>query len=254
MATKEIFEEIFELDLDWDFLNHLVLHNSWSTIKAEVITSVLLEDEYATKVFDWQNNHAAKYGKIATASVLEDQFDDLTIGEPLTAIEDLLIRLRERYLRNNGRDAIKAVASVYKEEPLETGSAMIKAGRDLLAITQTRGESWGTGDTDRSILEYHKNVVKGMGPSFGFKELDDFFFGQRGLTFWLGSPKSMKSWFATNAVLQNIMDGNYVELYALELPAYEAQMRVRCMAANIPWWKFIKCNLSSEDLERLEQS
>lgn len=250
----ETIEEIVALDLDWDFLNHLVLRDSWATIKAESVTSELLEDEYAIKVFNWQNKHAREHGSPATGSVLEDQFDDLALEPPLTAIGDLLIRLRERYLKNHGRDAIRAAADVYKKEPLELGPALIKAGRELATITQSRGESWGTGDTERSILEYHKGVVRGVGPSFGFPELDDFFHGQRGLTFHLGSPKSGKSWLGVKALVNNIALGNYTEMYALELPAYEAQMRARCMVADIPWWKFIKSALEPEDLEKLRET
>ncbi len=246
--------DIVELDLDWDFLSHLALRDSWIEIRAEQISSDLLEDEYARKIFAWQSAHAREHGHPATASVLEAQFEDLTIEEPLTAIGDLVTRLRERYVRNNGKDALRSLASIYKSDPLETGPAMIKAGRELVALTATRGEVWGSGDTDRSILEYHKGVVKGMGPSFGFQELDDFFYGQRGLTFWLGAPKAGKSWLAINAVLRNIILGNYVELHALELPAYEAQMRVRCMAANIPWWKFVKCALDEDNLTKLRET
>lgn len=250
----ETMEEIVALDLDWDFLNHLVLRDSWTEIKAEGVTDVLLEDEYAIRVFAWQNKHAREHGQPATGSVLEDQFEDLALEPPLTAIGDLIVRLRERYLKNYGRNIIRGAADVYKKEPLELGPAMVKAGRELIAITQTRGETWGTGDTDRSILEYHKSVVKGVGPSFGFPELDDFFNGQRGLTFQLGSPKSGKSWLGVKALVRNVMLGNYTEMFALELPAYEAQMRVRCMVAEIPWWKFIKCNLEKEDLEKLHET
>ncbi len=246
--------EIVELDLDWDFLMHLVLRDSWAEIKAEGVTDELLEDDFARQIFAWQNAHVRNYGRPASGSVLEDQFEDLTIDEPLTTIGDLIIRLRERYMRNSGKEKIRELGRVFKSEPLDTGPAMIAAGRDLVALTQRRGETWGTGDTDRSILEYHKTVLKGMGPSFGFKELDDYLHGQRGLTFWLGSPKSGKSWLGVNALVENVMQGQYVEMHALELPAYEAQMRVRCMVANIPWWKFVKGALDEEDLDKLEDT
>ncbi len=247
-------ESILDLDIDWDFLNHLAIPDSWATLKSEAFSSELLEDEYAIRIYDWQNAHAREHALPAKGSVLEDQFDDLVLEAPQTAIGDLLIRLRARYLKNYGRDAIRGIGAIYKDDPLETGPAMIRKGRELVALTQGRGESWGTGDTDRSILEYHKTVTKGMGPSFGFKELDDHFFGERGLTFSLGSPKVGKSWLATKAVVQNILEGNYTELYALELPAYEAQMRVRCMVADIPWWKFIRCQFDEQDLAKLTET
>lgn len=246
--------DIVELDLDWDLLNHLAIRDSWVAIKAEQLSSNLIVDEYAQKVFEWQNHHARNHGQPANGSVLEDQFDDLALETPLTVIDDLIVRLRERYLKNHGREYLREAGKAWKEDPLTLGPEMIKAGRELMSITTSRGETWGTGDTDRAILEYHRNVIKGVGPSFGFKEIDNHLHGQRGLSFQLGSPKSGKSWLATNAVVGNILEGNYVELYALELPAYEAHMRVRCMVADIPWWKFIKCILDEEDLDKLRET
>jgi len=43
-------------------------------------------------------------------------------------------------------------------------------------------------------------------------------------------------------------------LYSLELPANESDMRLRCMAANVPYWKYLKNCLMPEDRKALEDA
>lgn len=254
MATmaEELSTEIYELDLDWDLVQHIALPDSFDTLRIEGLSPSLIEDEYVRGVWEWAVDHYHEHRQQATASVLEAQFDEIAIDKPLTAVGDLLDRLRYRYVKNYGRDVIKTVAASYKEEPLSLATEMSKAARELSELISKRGEVWGTGDTDRSILEYHKHVTKGVGPSYGFEEVDQHFHGQRGVTFWLAPPKGMKSWIgAVNVAVENIMQGRAVFVYSLELPAFETNMRIRCMAADVPWWKFVKGQMDPEDLEHM---
>lgn len=244
--------EIYELDLDWDLANHLANQESFAYLRAETFSRELIEDEYIEKVWDWATDHYREHGQPASASVLEDQFDDLALDKPLTAIGDLVQRLRERYVRNTGRDKIKEIGTVWKTDPLATSKALLDAGRELAKLTAARGEAWGTGDHDRSILEYHRKVAKGPGPSLGFDQLDDYFMGQNGVTFWLGAPKSMKTWTGpVKGIVENVRAGREVYAYSLELPAYELNMRVRCMAADVPWWRFLKNKMEDEHIAAL---
>jgi hypothetical protein len=244
--------EIYELDLDWDLANHLANPESYAYLRAESIGPDHIEDEYIENVWNWASKHYREHKQPPTASVLEAQFDDLALGAPLTAVGDLVQRLRERYVRNYGREAIKAVGEVWRGDPLSTSQALMEAGRELARVTAERGESWGSGDHDRSILEYHRKVAKGPGPSLGFVELDDYFMGQIGVTFWLGAPKSMKTWTGpVKGIIENVRAGREVHAYSLELPPYELNMRVRCMAADVPWWRFLKNKLEEDHIERL---
>lgn len=255
MATSE--PEIYALDLDWDLVNHLAIPDNFATLRAEAegILGDLIEDEYVGKVYNWALKHYRDNGESATGSVLEDEFDEVTIDRPLTAPRDLVHRLRERYVKNYGRDALRAVGEVWKADPLETAHALLSAGRELARLTVSRGEAWGSGDVDRSIHEYYRKVAKGPGPSLGFEELDDYFFGMHGVTIWLGPPKSMKTWLASvNCAIANIAAGRDVWIYSLELPAYEMNMRIRCMAANVPWWRFFKNRLEEEHIEALKKA
>lgn len=254
--------EIFALDLDEEVTCHLAISNSVHTMRAEQVSSSLLMDPLAKAVFEWQMEHYRSHGAPATASVLEDQFDgtnadglpELVIVEPQTAIGDLIVRLRERYMRNEGKSAIKRLGEVAVEDPLETAREMLKEGRRLADLISKRGEIYGTGDFDRAMMEYHRQAALGAGPSIGFQEVDEHFNGMMGVTFLIAAPKTYKSWFTINAAIQNVMQGKMTYLYSLELPAFESYMRLACMAANLPYWKHLKKCLLPQDERILKQA
>lgn len=246
--------EIFTLDLDYDFLAHLADEASVLAIRKEAIAPELVEDEEVREVFEWQFQHLREHGKPATGTVLEAEFPNITINEPQTVIDDLLRRLRERYGRNTGQELITELAHIAVDEPTVLGQEMLKHGRKLTTLLTAKGESVGTGDFDAAMERYDRLVQRGRGPSFGFSELDEHFYGQLGLTFLVGAPKSYKSWFTINAVVENILDGKFPFLYSLELPAEETDMRLRCMIAGVPYWKYLKRGLLAEDREKLREA
>lgn len=246
--------EVYALDLDWDLVQHLARPESVSYLRAEQVGAPLIEDAMAKEVFAFQMNHVKEHGNPASASVLEDEFNEVSITKPLTAIGDLVDRLRERYMRNQGRAIIKNIAVLANDDPLAVAKEMMKEGRRLADLTGRRGEIFGTGDYDRALAEYNKKVLQGRGPSLGFKELDDHFNGIQGVTFLLAPPKTYKSWGTINAVVENVIQGGFPYLYSLELPADESDFRLRAMAANIPYWKYVKRCMTPEDINRLEEA
>jgi len=244
-------EEIFALDLDWDLIQHLAIAESVMALQGERVTEKLIEDEVARRVLIFQTEHVREYGTAATPSVLEDEFPEIEIGVPQTVIGDLIVRLRERYMRNHGRGIIKRLALIANDEPAAVGDEMMRRGRELVELTAKRGEVFTADDVDRAMSGYHKRARLGQGPSIGYKELDEHFYGLKGVTFLLAAPKTYKSWFTINAVLENAIRGQNPYLYSLELPADEADFRLRCMAANIPYWKYIKNCLTPDEENRI---
>lgn len=228
-------------------------------MRAEQVSSSLLMDPLAREAFDWQMNHYRTHGQSATPSVLEDQFDgtngdglpELVMQTPQTAVGDLIVRLRERYMRNEGRSALKRVGQIAVDEPLETAREMLKEGRRLADLISKRGEIYGTGDFDRAMMEYDRQAALGPGPSIGFEEVDTHFNGMTGVTFLIAAPKTYKSWYTINGVIENVLQGRTPYLYSLELPAYESYMRMACMAANVPYWKHLKKCLLPQDKKNL---
>jgi replicative DNA helicase len=239
------------LDLDWDLINHLPLPESVDRLRAERVRVDLIEDDYTVQVYEWVMAFVRKHGSTPTAAVLEDQFEDLGLEPPQTVIDDLIGRLRLRYVKNQGREALDTLVEEYTTRPDELIGKMAEVTRELEDHVRPRGDLYSVDDVDRMLAQYDRDQARGRGASFGYEELDDHFHGQRGVTFMLGPPKSMKSWFTTRAVIANVAEGRRCAFFSLELPAFEADARIRCMAAGIPWWKYLKGALSKNDREVL---
>jgi hypothetical protein len=245
---------VYALDLDWDLVNHLADPDSVEYLRTEYIQPEVIEDPQMRAVFEWQMDHLRQHGVAATASVLEAEFDYINIDQPQTVIADLVQRLRERYGRNEGQEVVRELAKVAVNNPADIGKELISAGRKFALMLTPKGEAYGEDDFKRAMKEYDRLVTIGRGPSLGFDDLDDYFYGQLGLTFLVGAPKSMKSWFTIKAFYENIMMGKRPWLYSLELPAFESDMRLRCMAAKVPYWKFTKRQLTTRDRQDLEEA
>ena len=250
MSTTSSF-----LDLDEEIFYHLGNPESIGYIQAEQFDSALIQDVAIRGIFDWQMNYIRDYGRSATPAVIHDEFG-VEIAEPETVIGDLINRMRERYIRTYGRDVIRNIAEIANTEPLAVSKEMLKAGRDLADLTLKRGEVFGSGDYHRAMAMYDKRALKGRGPSLGFREVDDHFNGMQGVTFLIAAPKTYKSWMTIKMVLNNITteDDHFPYLYSLELPANESDMRLRCMAANVPYWKYLKNCLMPEDRKAIEDA
>jgi hypothetical protein len=242
------------LDLDWDAIQHLAVPESVDVLLAERLGVELLEDPLAIRVFEWQMNHVREHGKPATASVLEHQFNEVTTSEPQTTVGDLIQRLRDRYGRNKAQEVLERIATKSLKAPSELPKELISEGRKLQGLLSARGQAYTQEDYERAIKGYHTRKARGRGPSLGFTELDEHFYGQLGLTFLVGAPKSGKSWFTIKAVHANIMDDKLPYLFSLELPAEETDWRLRCMAAQVPYWKYIQGKLGQDELKQIQEA
>jgi hypothetical protein len=172
----------------------------------------------------------------------------------LTSPGDLMDRLRERFIRNEARVQMGRLGEAYKENPAKVPDLMLKIGRELQGRLGNRGEAYGTGDFERAKGRYDQQVLAGPGASFGWRELDNHFYGMRGLTFLIASPKSYKSWVTVHSAVANIQAGKCVWLYSLELPADESYWRVACLTAGIPYWRYLRHSLGPTEVETLREA
>lgn len=245
--------EVYNVDYDKELLAHLTDAESWNQLRAEGFKREFIEDEFIQEVYDWQARHAREYKVPATASVLSDQFD-IDFADPLTVVGDLVDRMRERYMKNNGREALKGIGLAFKADPLSVPQLLSKEGRRLQNLLGKRGEMFGTGDADRALHLYTQKAQKGPGSSLGFPEVDAHHYGQQGLTFMIAPPKSFKSWNIVEVAIANVLKGKHVRLDSLELPAEETDMRIRCRVANIPWWHYVRRCLTREEEARISEA
>lgn len=240
------------LDLDSELINHTTDDDAMRELMGRGISIDLLNDPDLQDILDFQIKHYRDNSKPATVAVLDEQFE-YEWSEPQTALNDLLERLRTRYVKNKGFDKIEQAAREALDNPLELPTKLIRYGQDLRELVDDRGEVYGRGDFHRVLHDYDMQVAAGRGPSFGFDEVDDHFYGMRGLNFTIGPPKSWKSWMEIRAALANILANKSVYLYSLELPAKETTMRLHCMMANIPYWKYLKNAISENDRRYLKE-
>jgi hypothetical protein len=243
--------EIFDLDLDEELLSHLAVAESVHELRAERLSPSMVEDDEIRHMYEWQMAHFREHGKPATATVLAEQFD-VSFLAPETAIGDLMHRLRERYVTNHAREEMGKVATAYKEDPMLVAPTMIKVGQELARLVLPQGHAFGTGDLDRVLDLYDKRALQGPGASLGFEELDEYYYGMRGVVMCMAPPKGKKSWFTVKSFLENILQGRRAYHYSLELPPEETNERLYAMAANLPPWKFIKGALTQEDRKLLK--
>lgn len=248
-------EPVYQLNLDEEIIAHLPDPEAWLVINAEGIDPVIIEDTEVRAMFVWQRNHLREHGVPATATVLADEFD-LDFAEPETQIGDLLDRLRNRYAENEWRGAVEDIIKAQKQTE---GSAafpqlLLQKGRELSTLLTKRGEMYTSRDIDRTINRYHKKVLQGPGASLGFEDLDNYFYGMRGVNFVIAPPKTMKSWIMCKMVAENAIAGNNPWLFSLELPADETDTRIRCLLSDVPFWKYIRNILDESELERWREA
>jgi hypothetical protein len=246
-------EPIYALDLDEELLAHLPDPDAWVTLQGEGFTAELIEDQEIAQIFTWQQAYKREYGQLATATVLAEEFD-IDFEPPQTVIGDLLDRIRLRYMKNGGRNALRDLINQAKgEDPLQVPQLLLQKGRELSALLSKRGDVFGTGDFERSIRRYDIMAEAGPGASFGYKELDENYNGMRGVSFLIAYKKMYKSWMMIQSVLSNVEQGRCAWLYSLELPAEETDMRLRYLAAGIPWWRYVHGKLTIGDRKALAE-
>lgn len=230
-----------------ELLGHLPDQESWNVLRAEGFRPELIVDENIREIYEWAYDYTREYKEPPTEARLDEEFEGENFEEVDTPIGDLIELIRERYRKNQQRERLKKLGKLQNEDPSKVPQMMLTEGKNLAELLSRRGESYGNGDFDRMLKGYLDRSTKGPGPSLAFKEIDDFCYGQRGVTIYLGPPKTMKSWMLVKGALENIGEGNYPWLYSLELPAEETIARLMCMISKIPWRKYYRNELTIEE-------
>lgn len=246
-------EVLFALDLDEEVLAWIADPDGWYQLADEGLSEALIYDDEIADIYIWQRNHVREEGKPATAVALANKFD-LDFNAPETTVSDLMERLRERFLNQEARESLKEIGRKFTVDPGQIPKVLVQEGRRLSKILVPKGEAFGSGDYEQVAHIYHEKVLKGAGAKFGYEELDNYFFGQTGLTFWIGAPKSMKSWQMIKGLDANVKAGENAWLYSLELPAAETNWRLYCLLADVPWWHYTRNAMTKEDLSRCKEA
>lgn len=242
-----------KLDLDLEIANHLAKPDSVQQFQVSRFSAQLIQDQVVAQAFDWQMEYFREHGQFAPKAVLEQKFD-FELQEPQTAIGYLLEETRLRFMRSQAKRSAKSVSETAQANPGAIAEQMLSEGRKLARIGGVRTEASGSGYFDHDLEKYRRDILNGQGkgPSLGFEAVDDHFWGQRDVTFVLGPPKGLKSWFVVNAMLANIRAGQFPYLYSLELNAQDTAWRLRCMAADVPYERYIHRSFTDDDIQKLQ--
>lgn len=246
-----------QFSLDWDFVDHLGVNDSLLTIQQEQIAPELIEIPKAREIYEFQLKHLKEHKAWAAADIVEDEFKevDLHFTDPVANIEDLIERLRSRYVRNQGARALKRLAKTAVSDPLRVAHEMNEEARKLSDIVSKRGRSIGSGEHNISEQAYHRRVAMGVQGSLGYDELDTHFYGLNGLNFIIAPPKGLKSWQMVRVLINNLVDhGKFCVLDSLELPEVDTDWRIKCMAANIPYWKYHRGQFTDAELKKVRET
>lgn len=245
------------LDLDWDFVDHLGIPFSLRKIQQEEVSPELIETPKAREIYEFQLDHLRKYREWAKPEVLENEFTTLglELQQPVAVIDDLIERLRTRFVRKQGSRELKNVARVGVNNPERFSSELGRAAKRFTEITSKRGKTLGTGDFNLAVAAYNERVAKGVQGSLGFTELNTHFHGLPPLGFVIAPPKGYKSWWIVQTLLDNIIEfGKLGQLYSLELPPEDTIWRLNCLAANIPYWKYLRGQLKPEEMKNFQEA
>lgn len=177
---------------DIELLSHLPDPEAWLVLRAEKFRDELIEDDAVRAIYQWADQYYREHEQVATEAVLDEEFD-IDFTEPETAIGYVIDTMRERFMKNGGRKALRVIGERFKEDPTSVPKLLLQQGKELTELLARRGEMYGTGDVDRTLKGYLDKATKGPGPSLGFKTLDDYFYGQRGITVYAGPPKTWKA-------------------------------------------------------------
>lgn len=235
------------LDLDLELL--FTIGASFEALYVDRISPEVVVDPMVKEVYEWALTYFDKYNEAPPVPILEHEFlkYNLSFEAPSTQVDDLLTRLRDRYIRNQAQKTVVELGKAAVREPQGLAQRLMSEGRRLDRVLTSSKDVFDAGSLDQALLSYHKRVAKGRGPSIAFPEVDDHFDGLDALTFLVGSPKSLKSWLTVKSALANILLGHTVYISTLEMPKEVYIWRIYCMAANIPFWKYLKRALEPED-------
>jgi len=245
----------YSLDIDEEFYNHLGNPDSWGYLQKEEFSSELIEDDDIRKIYDYAVAYRHRFGNYPAPSVLVDE-SGKTLYEPETHLDDLIERMRARYVKNRGRDVIRELGEFLRDHPGDTHlyEELLQKGKHLRSLVSSKGNIIAINDFEKVRADYDKKLQRGPGVSLGFDELTEYFYGMSGITFFIAPPKTFKTFVLLHTVLDNVRKGRAVDFYSLELPVEQADMRLRCLMSGVPFWRYIRNWLEPQHLEAMQRA
>ncbi len=240
------------IDLQWEFMNHLVVPESAMYIYREHLDLELFDEGDDTRIaLQFLQDYVAAHKISPTPEIWATEgwsgFEETTVP-----VEYVIQKLRDRYKRRQMKVASKQVVDLSVEDLDAALHFGISEYSRILTETDEQSENLSTNDLDLVLERYGDEKEAGL--SIGYPEIDEAYNGIRGLTFAVGITGSFKSWQAIKSAVSNLEQGHSSVIFPLEMTAAETQNRLACMLAGVSWNDFTHKQLSSRSNKLLSDA
>lgn len=246
--TVVVYEEQ-GVDLEDALMDHLGDPTSAMILYRERLSDEFLFDPITKKTLNFTFDFIREEGEPPGHDILNTE-TGFEFGPPVTPIDWVIERLRNRYKMNQGKAVVQRLAKLVVTDPDEAVRYGDEEFAKLRQATITRRYERDTGEAMSAIDRYVLAVEKGlgMGVTFGWEAIDEDLIGLRPgtLSVVVARPKRGKSWLLLQSACKAWEQGENVDFYTLELTLEEMEDRFICMLANVPYWAFVKKRLTPE--------
>lgn len=257
------------MDIEKAFVPHLIKLDSFKTIWDKGVKHDHFLDVSVQELFDYSLEYYVKseFKKTVTRELLEEKFPDYFVKNewpqeeylPIVLVDELLTK----YRRVTTQNALLKAASLLEDDPEKGINSAISSLTKIQSDTSTREriEVFGEG-YDRRVNTYIDDSLDRLqnwdkrGIYFGWPQVNEHMYGiQKGeLAVVVGIPNVGKSWFGATIALEAAKRKNKVYFASLELRKELTLMRLDCLASGVPYSRYERGQLTSDELRRLKES
>jgi replicative DNA helicase len=224
-------------DLEKEFINHITIKES---LEFSIRDGLSIETLYVPKhkaTYAFAQHYFNETKMAPTATVLQVEFG-LEAEEPQTSIDWIILKLRERYKKNQVQDLAFGIAD-RSEDPTQAIDFLQQSLVEIQRNTATGRYIWGAGSYPLFFEGLQDKIIRGhhVGLPVGFDIVDTFTGGlKKGyLAFLAARPKRQKTFFLLKAFIEQKRAGYKPILFTLENTEDEIWLRLSCMLSGYPW-------------------
>lgn len=257
--TKAVVGDDTTFNVAEQLQDHLGIPDSAMYLFRERVTSDLLDksENDVGEILDFSLEYIAEYKEPPTPEMLEYEFEGVEFREPKSTVEWVVEKLRERYQRNQAKEVLKKASRMVQADPQGAVETALTGLTKVQVQTASRNIEMDSEDFGFAVERYKNRVLSGSfaGVTFGYAEMDEVLGGMRrgNLVYTIGRPKRYKSWQLLKSAVENqFHETNPVPsvFFTLEMTLDEMFDRYACMVAQVPYGKFMRGHLSTDELQQ----
>lgn len=242
------------LDIEQELVDHLTNKQSLVAVIRDGITIDLINYPQNKAILAFSIRYYEEYGKAPTPFVLKEEFKNIQLFEPVSAIDWVIEKLRERYQRNQIQDLTRELAAL-SATPAAAMEVLRNSAIEIERTSASTKTIWTPDDFGFFVEKYKEKILAGQfkGMSIGFKDVDDFTGGLKPgyLAGLAARPKRQKTWYAINALIQQVIQGHNPIFFTLENTEDEIWLRLACLATGYPYDQAQRGEIMPRDWEMM---